>query len=83
MADQVPDQWLIFIFSSMPNFASVVNSHNKKMLNENITKPTSASCNCRVKASFPLESNCVQSSLVYICKAATPKVTIDYPTTPV
>ena len=63
----------------MPNFASIINSHNKKISNENIAKPLSASCNCRVKASFPLDGNCLQSSLVYICKVATPKITNDYP----
>ena len=44
-----------------------------------IPKPISASCNCRVKASPPLDGSCLQSSLVYICKAATPKLTNDYP----
>ena len=63
----------------MLNFTSIVNSHNKKILNENIAKPTSASCNCRVNASCPLDGNCLQSSLVYVCKAATPKITNDYP----
>ena len=29
--------------------------------------------------SCPLDSNCLQSSSVYICKAATPKITLDYP----
>ena len=65
-------------YSSMPNFASIINSHNKKILNENIAKPTSASCNCRVQGSCPLDDNCLQSSLVYICKAATPKITNNY-----
>ena len=63
----------------MPNFANIINSHKKKILNENIAKPASASCNCRVKTSCPVDGNCLQSSLVYICKAATPKITSDYP----
>ena len=63
----------------MPNFASIINSHNKKILNENIAKPTSALCNCRVKASCALDGNCLQSSLVCIYKAATPKITNNYP----
>ena len=54
----------------MPNFASIINSHGKKILNENTVKPTSALCNCRVKVSCPLDDNCLQSSLVYIWKAA-------------
>ena len=62
----------------MPNFASKTNSHNKKILNENIAKPTSASCKCRVKASCPLDGSCLQSSLVYICKTATPKIINNY-----
>ena len=66
-------------YSSMPNFASIINSHNKKILNENIAKPTSASCNSRIKSSCTLDGNCLQSSLVYICKAAAPKITNNYP----
>ena len=63
----------------MPNFTSTINSHKKKILNESIAKPTSASCNFRVKASCPLDGNCLQSSFVYICKAPTSKITNDYP----
>ena len=64
-------------YSSMPHFASIINSHNKNILNENIAKPTSALCNWRIKVSCPLDGNCLLSSLVYICKAA--KVTSDHP----
>ena len=63
----------------MPNFDSIINSHNLKILSENIVKPTSTPCNSKVKVSCPLDGNCLQSSLVYICKAATPKITNDYP----
>ena len=66
-------------YSSMPNFASIINVHNKKILNEKIAKTTYASCNCRVKAPFPLDGNRLQFSLVYICKATTTKITNDYP----
>ena len=34
-------------YRSMPNFASIINPHNKKILNENIAKPTSASASVR------------------------------------
>ena len=63
----------------MPNFASIINAHDKKLLNENIAKASCASCNCRVKVSCPLDDNCLQSSLVCICRAATAKITNDYP----
>ena len=66
-------------YRSMPNIASITSFHNRKILNENVAKPTSASLNCRVLAFFPLDGNCLQSSLVYICKAVTPNIIKDYP----
>ena len=63
----------------MPNFASIINAHKKKIFNENIAKTLWASCNFRVKLSCPLDGSCLQSSIVYICKTATPKITNDYP----
>ena len=62
-------------YNSMPNFASIINSYNKKILNENFVKQMSAPCKYWVKASFPLDGNC----LVYNCKAATQKTTNNYP----
>ena len=62
----------------MPKFYSIIKSYSKKILNENIAKPTSASHNCRIRASRPLDDIWLQSSLVYICKAATTKITNDY-----
>ena len=53
----------------MPNFADIINAQNKNILNENFAKATWESCNWRVSSS--LDDNCLQSSLVYICKAAT------------
>ena len=41
-------------YSSMPNFASIINSHNKKIINNNIPKPSAPTCNCRWKISCPL-----------------------------
>ena len=62
----------------MLNFASIINSHIKKILNDNITKPTSVLWNCIAKVSCPLDRICLISSLVYICKAAATKITNDY-----
>ena len=53
----------------MPNFTNIINSHNKKTINNNIPKPSTTTCNCRLKTSCPLIGDCFQSSLVYICKA--------------
>ena len=62
-------------YSSMPNFASTINSYNKRILNENIGKSTSASCNCRIMVSSPLDGNWLQSSLAYILA----KIINDFP----
>ena len=59
---------------SLPNIAIIINSHNKKIINNNIPKPSAPACNCRSKASYPLNGDCFQSSLAYICKADTPYI---------
>ena len=63
----------------MPNFGSIINSHNKKIINSNIPKQPAPTCNCRSKSSCPLNGNCMQSSLVYICKADTPNIIENHP----
>ena len=66
-------------YSSLPNFASIINSHNKKIINNGIPKPSAPTVNCRSKISCPLSGDCLQSSLVCICKADTPNITENYP----
>ena len=63
----------------MPNFGSIINSHNKKIINSNIPKQPAPTCNCRSKSSCPLNGDCMQSSLVYICKADTPNIIENHP----
>ena len=63
----------------MPYFASIINSHDKKIINNNIPKPSTPTCNCRLKTSCPLNGDCLQSSLVYICKADTPDIIENHP----
>ena len=53
-------------YSSLPNFASIINSNNKKIINNNITKTSAPTCNCHSKTSCLLNGDCLQSSLVYI-----------------
>ena len=48
-------------------------NNSKELLNNTLSNTR------RVKTSCPLDGNCLQSSLVYICKAATPKITNNYP----
>ena len=45
-------------YSSMPNFGSIINSHNKKIINSNIRKQPAPTCNCRSKSSCPLNGGC-------------------------
>ena len=66
-------------YSSLPNFASIINSHNKKIINNNIPKPSASLGNCPSKISCPLNGDCLQSSLVYICKADTSIITENHP----
>ena len=63
----------------MPNFASIINSHNKKIINNNIPKPSTPTCNYRLKTSCPLNGDCLQSYLVYICKADKPDIIENHP----
>ena len=63
----------------MPNFGSIINSHNKKIINSNIPKKPAPTCNCHSKLSCPLNGDCLQSSLVYICKADTPNIIENHP----
>ena len=58
----------------MPNFGSITNSQNKKIINSSIPKQSAPACNCRLKSSSLLKGDCMQSNLVYICKGDTPNV---------
>ena len=66
-------------YSSMSNFGSIINSHNKKIINSNIPKQPTPTCNCGLKSSCPLNGNCTQSSLVYICKVDTSNIIENHP----
>ena len=53
-------------YSCMPNMASIVTSHNKNIL-RNKEQQATRSCNCRIKASCPLDGNCQQKNVIYRC----------------
>ena len=63
-------------YSSLPNFKSIVNAHNKNILREQ-EKPSP--CNCRDKNSCPLNGNCQHKNLVYSCKVSTPNINSNHP----
>ena len=62
-------------YSSLPNFKSVINGHNKNILNEQ-EKPSP--CNCRDKT-FPLNGSCQHKNIVYSCKVLTPDIKQNHP----
>ena len=45
-------------YSCMPNMASIIRSHNQKVLNPQ-QKREERKCNCKVKETCPLEGNCL------------------------
>ena len=53
----------------MPNIASKIASHNKKLLNRekvsDTEEPASKTCNCRKKFECPLDGNCLTDSVIY------------------
>ena len=46
-------------YSSLRNFVSIINSHNKKILRQEEMALPKPHCNCRVKESCPLNSDCL------------------------
>ena len=63
-------------YSSLPNFKSVINGHNKNILNEQ-EKPSPR--NCRDKTSCPLNGSCQHKNLVYSCEVSTPDIKENHP----
>ena len=55
-------------YSTMPNIASIISSHNKKILNTEQNQEEGAenrTCNCRYKNTCPQAENCLQESAIY------------------
>ena len=63
-------------YSSLPNFKSVINGHNKNILNE---QEKTSPCNCRDKTSCPLNGSCQHKNLVHFCKVSTPDIKQNHP----
>ena len=64
-------------YSCMPNMASIISSHNKKVLGQ--TKNISeAGCNCRRGTVCPLDGKCQTESLIYQADVQTEQSTKKY-----
>ena len=55
-------------YNSMSNIFSIIKSHNKNILSSNESKSSKTFCNCRGKASCPLNGNCLQQNVIYSSK---------------
>ena len=51
-------------YSCMKNIKSIINIHNKKILNET-QKKKEKTCNCRNGTSCPLNGDCLENNIVY------------------
>ena len=51
-------------YSCSPNFQSILNSHNRKIMNLQQPEPTRP-CNCRSKPNCPLAGKCLEKGIVY------------------
>lgn len=52
-------------YSCTKNMKTIINNHNKKILNENNTNDTTKTCNCMKKNECPLNGNCLISNTIY------------------
>ena len=56
-------------YSCMPNTASVIKAHNKRILQDQHTT-TTAECNCRKKEICPLKGECLTENVIYMAKVS-------------
>jgi hypothetical protein len=52
-------------YSCMPNIKTVIDAHNKKVMNTDATVPDNKPCNCRNKNLCPLDGKCRAAGIVY------------------
>ena len=52
-------------YSCMPNIKTNIDSHNKKLLQQDKTTNTDKHCNCRNKTNCPLGNKCLEKSMIY------------------
>ena len=50
--------------------ASMIKSHNKKVINKDVKE--SKPCNCRVKSKCPLNGQCQVTDIIYKCTVLSP-----------
>jgi hypothetical protein len=63
-------------YSCLPNIASEITSHNKRIIHKEETS-SAPTCNCRSKNSCPLAGNCLQKNVIYKCTVKSDNTTED------
>ena len=63
-------------YSCTDNLQTIINKHNRKILETSKTPSTENNCNCRKKDDCPLKNNCLTSSVVYNANVTTESGTI-------
>ena len=71
-------------YSCMPNMKSIINNHNKKILQKDVSnndicsKNNTKKCNCRNKVNCPLNNECLTEAIVYKATVNTDQETATY-----
>ena len=67
-------------YSCTNNISHIIKGHNKQILEKfnNSYQPSTKNCNCRVKASCPLNGDCLSKSIVYNAKITTEGNELNY-----
>jgi hypothetical protein len=68
-------------YSCMPNVEATIKSHNKQLLQKHLQKkedPATNTCNCRSKASCPLDGECLATSIIYKADISTDNEAFTY-----
>ena len=61
----------------MPNMGQIIQAHNKKIINNNNSKPEER-CNCIKKNECPLPGKCTAKNIIYRAKVKSPNETKEY-----
>ena len=56
----------------------IIKSHNSKIINENKNNDVKKPCNCKVKATCPLDGKCVVNDVIYMAKVSSTNETACY-----
>lgn len=65
-------------YSCMNNMKTIIDKHNKKVINTAISTDNENKCNCRSKDNCPLNNKCLTTSVIYNAEVTTHNTTKNY-----